>query len=237
MILLVIFISIIILFQIEYNKPFIKINVINLNRAFLRNVSTSLQLYLNGVSFSRYPAIDGSTYKFTDSELEMFSELIQQNKDKMTSKKLNGVMACALSHINIWNVNINNGPILILEDDIIIYPQFKYSVNTVLKDIAITDPDWHIIWISGGDPGNREIVLDSGIHKIYRMDPPEYIGQGTVGYMLSKKGIDYFTKKIKMNGCSNGIDIYLLKNLDINHAYGVHSPLVGSGLFTSSITN
>jgi hypothetical protein len=99
------------------------------------------------------------------------------------------------------------------------------------------DPNWHIIWVSGGDPGDREVVATIGTREIYRMDPPEYIGQGTVGYILSKRGLEYFVDDLNKNGCSAGIDIHLLNTLDTRHAYGVNRSLIGTGLFTSSITN
>jgi len=167
----------------------------------------------------------------------MFSGLIEDRKDKIPEQKLKNVMSCALSHINIWKKNVGNGPILILEDDLIIYPQFKYQINNVIYTMDNLDPNWHIIWVSGGDPGDREVVATIGAKEIYRMDPPEYIGQGTVGYILSKRGLEYFVDDLNKNGCSAGIDIHLLKTLDTDHAYGVNSSLIGTGLFTSSITN
>jgi hypothetical protein len=67
------------------------------------------------------------------------------------------------------------------------------------------------------------------------MNPPEYIGQGTVAYMISEKGVTHFLRSLKEKGCFAGIDYFLLNSLDINHAYGIHTPLVTSGLFSSTI--
>ena len=225
------------LFQIEYTRPFIPTNVINLDRCPMRLYITSIQLFFNGVSFNRYEAIDGNTHIFTKDELTMFSRLIEDRKDKIPKQKLKNVMSCALSHINIWKNNVGNGPVLILEDDVIIYPQFKSNITRLIYTMNNIDPDWHIIWVSGGDPGGREVVTTVGYREVYRMDPPEYIGQGTVGYILSKRGLEYFVEDLNKNGCSAGIDIHLLKSLDVNHAYGVNSSLIGSGLFTSSISS
>jgi GR25 family glycosyltransferase involved in LPS biosynthesis len=232
-----IIVALLILFQLEYTRPFISTNVINLDRSPERLYCTSIQLFLNTVPFNRYTAIDGKSYVFTQDELNMFSGLIEDRKDKISEQKLKNVMSCALSHINIWKRNVGNGPILILEDDLIIYPRFKYHVNHIIYTMDNLDPNWHIIWVSGGDPGDREVVATIGAREIYRMDPPEYIGQGTVGYILSKRGLEYFVDNLNKNGCSAGIDIHLLKTLDTDHAYGVNSSLIGTGLFTSSITN
>lgn len=232
-----IIVALLILFQVEYTRSFIPTNVINLDRSPERLYCTSIQLFLNAVPFNRYPAIDGKSYVFTQDELTMFSGLIEDRKDKIPEQKLKNVMSCALSHINIWKRNVGNGPILILEDDLIIYPRLKYHVNNIIYTMDNLDPNWHIIWISGGDPGNREVVATVGYREVYRMDPPEYIGQGTVGYILSKRGLEYFVEDLNKNGCSAGIDIHLLNSLDVNHAYGVNSSLIGTGLFTSSIAS
>jgi hypothetical protein len=53
--------------------------------------------------------------------------------------------------------------------------------------------------------------------------------------MISEKGVRHFLRVLKEKGCFAGIDIFLLKTLDINHAYGIHKPLVTSGLFSSTI--
>ena len=232
-----IIVALLILFQLEYTRPFIPTNVINLDRCPMRLYITSIQLFLNAVPFNRYPAIDGKSYVFTQDELSMFSGLIEDRKDKIPEQKLKNVMSCALSHINIWKRNVGNGPILILEDDLIIYPRFRYHVNHIIYTMDMLDPNWHIIWVSGGDPGDREVVTTVGYREVYRMDPPEYIGQGTVGYILSKRGLEYFVEDLNKNGCSAGIDIHLLNSLDVNHAYGVNSSLIGTGLFTSSIAS
>ena len=231
--IIIILVLLIILHQVNYNNQFLEIRVINLDRSYDRLLSTSLQLFINCVKFERHSAVDGKKYEYSDSELKMFSGVL--NDQKLEGNKQRNVMACALSHIQVWNKNINNGPVLVLEDDIIIYPKFKDNVNIGISIMNILDPNWHIIWLSGGDPGNREVIAKFGNHNIYRMNPPEYIGQGTVGYVLSDLGLNHFLNKINLNGCPGGIDMVMLDNLDINHSYGIHRPLVGSGLFKSTI--
>jgi GR25 family glycosyltransferase involved in LPS biosynthesis len=202
-------------------------------------------MYLHGIDFNIFTAVNGSSYNFNNKERQLFSgiinekaEVIARNKyqtDSEIEQTRNNVMACALSHISIWKENIGLGPLLILEDDMIFYPNLKNNINTALKIIEQYDSDWHILWISSGDPGNREKVSNFNGRFIYRMDPPEYIGQGAMGYILSNKGIEYFTRQLEEKGCFCGVDIFLLKTLDIRHAYGIYKPLIFAELFDSTI--
>ena len=211
----------------------------------MRKCSISIQMYLHGLDFNIFRAVNGSSYNFNDKERELFSGIIYEKAEVIARNKYNtdieiektrkNVMACALSHISIWKQNINKGPVLILEDDMIFYPNLKKNINTALKIIEEYDSDWHILWISSGDPDNREIVNRFGTRFIYKMDPPEYIGQGAMGYILSNKGIEYFTRQLEEKGCFCGVDIFLLKTLDIRHAYGIYKPLIFAELFDSTI--
>ena len=147
-------------------------------------------------------------------------------------------MACALSHIQVWNkYKDTDVPVLILEDDSVIHPQFRQIVNDSIADLTRFDPEWHILWLSGYTPGNRTRVCSSSGRFIYRMDPPEHIGQGTVGYILSPLGIAYFLEKLEINGCGHASDYFLLEHLDVHHAYGLYKPLLDYkyNLFASTI--
>lgn len=245
LIILTISILILIWLQITNEKQAVKIFVINLDRSYMRRYSITAQMYLHGMNMKRISAVNGSTYIFNHEEKKLFSGIINEhanvlsNGKKLTSKQIEqkrkNVMACALSHINIWRNNIGNGPVLTLEDDIILYPNFKNNLNTALKLIEDYDPDWHILWISSGDPGNREIIRRFDRRFIYRMDPAEYNGQGAMGYVLSNKGLEYFVRQLDEKGCFCGLDIFLLNTLDIHHAYGIYKPLIFAEFFDSTI--
>jgi|Laugrespbdmm15sn_2_1035079.scaffolds.fasta_scaffold01326_4 GR25 family glycosyltransferase involved in LPS biosynthesis len=230
----------------RYNEEqLVKVFVINLDRSYMRKYSIIIQMYLHGINFNIFNAVNGSTYIFNDEERQLFSgiinekrEVIARNKNQTISEieqMRNNVMACALSHISIWKKNIGLGPLLILEDDMIFYPNLNQNINTALKIIEQYDPDWHILWISSGDPGDREIISSFGTRFIYKMDPPDYIGQGAMGYILSNKGIKHFTRQLEEKGCFCGVDIFLLKTLDIRHAYGIYKPLIFAEFFDSTI--
>ena len=231
--------------QIHNERQLVRVFVINLDRSYMRKYSITAQMMLNGMQFNRFSAINGSIYKFDDNEKHLLSGILHEDNVIMTGdknktieeieKKRRGVMACALSHITVWKQNVGLGPVLILEDDVILYPNFKKHVNTSLKKIEHYDPDWHILWISGKDPGAREVVSRFDGRSIYKMDPPEYIGQGAMGYILSNKGLEYFTRQLEEKGCFCGVDIFLLKTLDIQHSYGMYKPLVFAEFFNSTI--
>lgn len=248
---------IIIILAIRPQHPFIPTVMINLDRSPDRLFFMSAQCDLHGIPFERFSAIDGAKHTFTDEELQLFYGIMSKEPGLTTKytekearrlfsrresdpkfKKTKNIMACVLSHINVWRKFKNTKePLFILEDDSIFDFQIRQNINECLNNINALDPDWHIIWMSGGEPGDREVVGSWGLYDIFRMDPPEYIGQGAVGYILSPKGIKHYLNKINEYGCSYASDWFLINHLDVNHAYGVHQPIVKNySLFKSSIT-
>lgn len=248
---------IIIILAIRSQHAFIPTVMINLDRSPDRLFFMSAQCDLHGIPFERFSAIDGAKHTFTDEELQLFYGIMSKQPgltSKYTKeearllftkrqsepifKKTKNIMACALSHIQVWRKFKNSRePVFILEDDSIFDFQIRQNINECLYTLNTLDPDWHIIWVSGGDPGDREIVGGWGLYDIYLMAPPEYIGQGAVGYILSPKGIRHYLNILNSYGCSYASDLFLIENLDVNHAYGVHQPLLKNySLFKSSIT-
>lgn len=251
----IIVIVIIILLYLRAIDDFIPTTLINLDRSPDRLMMMTLQCDLHGIPFKRHPAVDGAKHQFTDEETDMLfgiasgqpgltrkyskeerDQLFKKREAEPIFKKTKNIMACALSHIQAWKANRrSNEPILIMEDDTIINSHFKYNVKRGLKELDKFDPDWEIMWVSGGDPGDREIVAHWDMYDIYRMDPPEYIGQGTVGYIMSPKGLSYFLRVIDEVGCAYASDAFLFAHLHAMHSYGINPPLLGYGLFKSTI--
>ena len=242
---------------VRASQPFIPTTIINLDRSPDRMLVMSIQCFLYGIPYKRWAAIDGATYKFTEEEKSMLfgiasdepglktkyskteiDSLFAKRESEPGFKKTKKIMACALSHIQVWkSYKHTNEPVLIMEDDTILDPHLRQDIKDCLDMLESVDPDWHIIWISGGKPGDRERVGFWNSHDIYRMDPPEYIGQGTVGYILSPKGIEFFLNKLNLHGCSYASDTFLFEHLDVKHAYGTTPALISSGgIFNSTIT-
>lgn len=198
------------------------VNIINLKRSPDRLQFMSRQCYIYGIPFIIHNAVDGTTYTFTDKEKALFNI---QNKQTMANKK---ITACSLSHIQLWRkYQYTSEPyIMILEDDGLLQYNMRQHVNTCIRTLEQYDPDWHILWLSGNDPKNREKVIRWNYYNVYRMYPPEYIGQGAGAYIMSQRGIQHFLYILETSGCSEAIDWFLFKSLDKQHSYGVHPPLV-----------
>ena len=235
----------------RHASSFMPVNVINLTRSTNRLQNMTLQCYAYGIPFIRHPAVDGNTYNFTDKDKEMlFGLALQRQKNikiqkfKHTSeeqlalytgwekeksyKKTKRIMACSLSHIQIWMKykHAIDPYIMILEDDGIIQSNIRQHVNTCIRALDAFDPEWHIVWLSGKDPKDREQVLHWNYYNVYRMDPPDYVGQGAGAYILSRKGLQHFLDVLDKNGCADAADYFLFKTLVVKHSYGVHPPLV-----------
>lgn len=248
--LFIIGLVVIILQLSRYGDTFMPVNIINLDISQDRLRNISLDCYIYGIPFNRHPAVDGRIYTFTENEKNMLFGLAlrRQNKIKIhefrhtpeeriilynkwekeeTYKKTKRVMSCALSHIQVWQryMNTVDPYVMILEDDGKINSHIRQHVNTCVRKLDNFDPDWHIVWLSGKEPGDREQIIHWNAYNVYRMNPPEYIGQGGGAYILSRKGIRHFLKVLE-GGCWHPADIFLFKTLDKQHAYGVHPPLV-----------
>ena len=222
---------------IRHSHPFIPITLINLDRSPDRRFFMSSQLYLYGIPFDRYSAVDGASYTFSDEEQYMLSAIYAENG--IENKKTRAIMGCTLSHIQIWKkYKDTEEPIVILEDDSLIHPQFRQIVTTSLNELTEFDPKWEILWLSGNNPGDREIVASFNGRDIYRMNTTEYIGQGAVGYILSPRGVRHFLHKLQKYGCGYASDYFLLHHLSPQHAYGLSRPvLYTGGVFGSTILN
>lgn len=248
--LAIVILIILVLHLSRYSDTFVPTTIINLDRSPERMRDMMLQCYAYGIPFERLSAVDGNSYTFTQGEKDMLFGLALERQTKIKNnmfkhtkeeqaalynkwendpkfKREKRVMACALSHIRTWqkHKHTSHPYILILEDDGKIHSHFRQHVNQTLRYMNKFDPNWDIIWLSGKDPANRERVLQWNLHEIYRMDPPDYVGQGTGAYMLSRKGLNHFLKIVETDGCSLASDRFLIANLDPKHSYGIHPPI------------
>jgi GR25 family glycosyltransferase involved in LPS biosynthesis len=247
---------IIIILAIRPYNPFIPTVMINLDRSPDRLFFMSAQCDLHGIPFERFSAIDGAKHTFTDEELQMFYGIMSKEpgltskytkeearllftrrENEPIFKKTKNIMACALSHIHVWRKFKNTTtPLFVLEDDSVLNPQLRQNITECLHEMNIVDPEWDIIWMSGGEHGDREIVGHWNLYDIVKLDPPD-MKQTTAGYILSPKGLRYFLKEIDLYGCSYASDSFLVNHLDTQHSYAVNQPLLNTySLFKSSIT-
>ena len=243
---ILLFVLVLLIHLLRYSEPFMPVKLINLDRCPGRNIFMTTQLQLCGVPFERFNAFDGKSYKFSDEEnRKLFGIMIKESyylerhskserdqifaqmksKEPNYQKRIN-VMACALSHISaIMSCRNTSDPYMcILEDDGILNIQLRQRMNETVQRLDAYDPDWHIVWLSGKEIKTHQQVIfwNSGSNSIYRMDPPEYNGQGGGAYILSRKGIQHYLGVYDERGCSDGFDWFLLRQMDIKHGYGVY---------------
>lgn len=262
-ILYVVLVTIFLLHILRYVEPFMPVYLLNLERCPGRYAYMAGQMMLYGIPFSRFDAYDGKSYEFTEEERrKLFGIMIKESfyierhskdeRDQIFAKmkvsepnyqKRINVMACALSHISAIMEcrNTNDKYMCVLEDDGLLCPQLRQRMNETVQKLDAYDPDWHIVWLSGKElKTHKQIIFwNSGSHSIYRMDPPEYNGQGGGAYILSRKGINHYLNVYDEKGCSDGFDWFLLRQMDIHHGYGVYPCFVEihNSIFPSSIGN
>jgi GR25 family glycosyltransferase involved in LPS biosynthesis len=214
----------IIVWLARFAEAFPPVYVINLDRSYDRRALVGLQLGIHGVNYTRYPAIDGKSYIFSKEENDFYFSDPHWQK----INKVNSVKGCALSHINVWRLAATNGApyTIVMEDDIFPVLKFKELTKESITKLTDFDPEWEVLWLSGKDPEDRERVFSVQSHEIYRMNPPKYIGQGAVAYIISQKGLELFIHKLRKNGCFEALDWFMFKTIYPQHAYGIHRPIV-----------
>jgi GR25 family glycosyltransferase involved in LPS biosynthesis len=112
-----------------------KIYFINLDRRPDRYEHFLRQCYEKQIDYSkviRYKALDGKTYKFNNTELDMF-----KNVDYKNQHYVNNIMGNQLSHYNILKEMIehNYKHIIIFQDDVILRKDFTKEINKLIKNI------------------------------------------------------------------------------------------------------
>ena len=109
---------------------YMKIFVINLERSVVRRASIQQQLDSQGIRFEFIKAIDGSL--LTDEYLATICNITELAKRPHIQKK--GMYGCILSHHYIYEkIVAEDLPYaMILEDDVILQPNFK-SLSTTLE--------------------------------------------------------------------------------------------------------
>ncbi|MEN0002260.1 MAG: glycosyltransferase family 25 protein [Pseudomonadota bacterium] len=108
-----------------------EILVINLDRADARLRFQETQMARLGLAFTRIKAIDGS---------DISDDFFERMRATGTRLVLRNEMACMLSHALCWRRSAEGGvPVIVLEDDTVLDPNFKSIVEAVSG--AIDDPN------------------------------------------------------------------------------------------------
>jgi glycosyl transferase family 25 len=132
-------------------------------------------------------AVDGS--KLNMGELIKSNYITLEKIDKMRK----GAIGCAMSHILLWErlQKENNNISIIFEDDVYFskdfYIKLKNYINNLPKDFDISQLLIH-------DLQRKYFPISNNVNKYVKEGYPQY---GTVGYIISKKGIKKLLNKCK----------------------------------------
>lgn len=165
----------------ESNNIFDKVYVINLDHSKDRLKFISDQLRKEGISFERYPAINGG--------------LLDKNKligeGKLTYEKMTkGAIGCYLSHYNIWKKELNKGRnILVLEDDVILGKNLLKNFKEIYKQIP---ENWDIIYLGASNIYGKKI--DENIIVPIKSNLGRTYNTGMYAMLINKKAISKLLK-------------------------------------------
>ena len=121
------------------NLFFDKIYLINLKRRPDRLIESTKELVNNGIEFEVFEAIDGNP------GIKNISKSLESRP---------GHVGCILSHVAIIKKakELNLKSILILEDDIEFYNNFKQKFNTAIENLP---EDWDMFYLSGNTSSDK----------------------------------------------------------------------------------
>lgn len=151
----------------------------------------------------RFNAIDGK--KILPNE--QLQRIFQGNDYNMRS----GMVACALSHMQLWIDLINSDKdfFLIFEDDISFVDNFDNKFNYLLNNLPL---DWdicylgHTLWNHSKSPSHFDQINFPIFEKKNDIESLNYSMGGTFAYLISKKGAFCILDYINLYGMTNCID-------------------------------
>jgi len=188
---------------------------INLDRSTERKKRLESQFNKYNIkNYRRFKAIDGNTYKLTDSDRSIF----KYNEMGQIIRELNGgyklalrppEIGCWLSHYYIWKELINdknNDMYIIMEDDSVLLSNIKTSVDTVKNKIN----------------GKTLMYL---IHKsnLPMFEPLKYnvwCHQGTRCYIITKDLAKYLVEECK--NVDYPVDNWMMQKYNTFNAFVFH---------------
>ena len=165
--------------------PVDAVYVINLDRATTRMQYMAQELGREGLDFVRFSAVDG--HKVAKSSLR------GTDIDRTCTVACTpGVIGCALSHLDVWRLcaREGHGAALIMEDDVVMYPNFKERLDQALSAVP-EDYDVLLLGHHRADGTTTGGIMASVARKPRRVNdtivvPPMFYGMHC--YVVSSKG-------------------------------------------------
>jgi glycosyl transferase family 25 len=161
--------------------------VINLDRnterykLFMENYNNIMPE--NGIE--RISAVEGNSLSYKELEDVVSSEVlngirhIDSTGQRLSDKQLTrGMIGCYLSHIKIYEMNVNHSDIvLVFEDD----AKFDININDFIKNLKELPDNWDIILLGTVQKFSYSIYSDS-FYNVYEF-------WGTQGYIINNSGM------------------------------------------------
>lgn len=194
--------------------------VINLNERVDRMKHVDEQCKRLGIEYERFSAINGKELNLDELDSSLVSErgkLFAKGggKRKWGLTLTPGAIGCALSHKFIWELSALEG-VIVLEDDINIMEDFKQRIDEVMKEIP---QDWDLCYLGSHI---KQKLLDEAKKPFF---VPRGQVNGTIGYMISPKGIKKIREKC-FPLSENQIDTTLYSNFKKWQVYHLNPVVV-----------
>ncbi len=204
-----------------------KIFLINLDRASDRLALVEKQFRDLGLDFERLPAVDA---KSTSEEILNKHYSKSLNRKHYFTSLTKTEIACYMSHLKAMNKVIEEDLdyAIILEDDIVLYPNFKYVHNI----IASIKEDWEYLKLQINQGRKKKITKRNPIEVASLPDVNfEHISWskipiGASAYVISKKAAKKFLKTYPLVYRPADVDLQFPWEHKINIT-GISPELVG----------
>jgi len=175
--------------------------VVNLDKSVQRWKNCQEEFAKQGVKAERFPATLGKA--LTDEELK---ETCTRSARYFCTA---GMVGCFMSHLNIWKKVAAEGPeaVVVLEDDVLLYPDFHGKLHTLLKELP---EDWDVCLLGAvgcispeTEPIHMKLydIITGGGRpspgKTRMISPNVFVPfrpAGTHAYMVSRKGAEKLSR-------------------------------------------
>ena len=163
-----------------------------------------------GIIYTRVEAINGKDLDLDSLDKSLINERGKyfakgEGKRRWGLTLTPGAVGCALSHKKIWDEykeSSTKEPIIVLEDDINIDEKFEESVKELIENVP---EDWDLIYLGSHI---KPKILNESVRPYF---VPRGQVNGTIGYIINKKGVDKLLQKcFPLN--ENQIDTILYSN-------------------------
>lgn len=158
------------------------------------------------ITYERIEGIDGKMLDLDKLDKTLITDRGKtyakgENKKRWGLTLTPGAVGCALSHKKIWD-QIGDEPIIVLEDDINISDKFQSAIEEMM---GIIPEDWELVYLGSHI---KPKILNESVKPYF---VPRGQVNGTIGYMINKKGVEKIRQKcFPLN--ENQIDTILYSN-------------------------